>query len=406
MRLLSLSLSLSLFLLLAPVLHALTLSVQPSGSKDTAALQAALDQCASQGGGEVLVTPGNYLTGSLELKSNTTLRLAKGAVLNGSSDLADYPLARVRWEGRWVQGHRGLLYAHKAARIAVVGEGKLVLPSSLGGREMPRRPALIEPVDCQNITLEGFSAEYHRMWGVHPTLCDDVVVRGLTIRATGGNSDGIDVDSCRRVLIERCDIDSGDDCVALKSGRGMEGFTEARPTTDVLIRDCVFADRLYACIGIGSEASGGIRNVRIERCRFVFARTHAIYIKSRPGRGAYIENISAEDLDVETAPNGFLRINLLRSGIQDPEPVQGYAGIPHGGKLHFKNIRVNCGVLVEATEIVPEKPVDGLILENLRGTCAKGMSFANIRGLVLKDINVGGHTGPLVTKENVQESSE
>ena len=121
--------------------------------------------------------------------------------------------------------------------------------------------------------------------------------------------------------LKSCDISTGDDCVALKSGRGMEGYRAARPTEDVLISHCTMADSNFACIGIGSETSGGIRGVRIEHCVFTHARSYAVYIKSRPGRGAFIEDISGSDLDVTSAPGGFLRVNLLNSGIQDPEPV-------------------------------------------------------------------------------------
>ena len=128
----------------------------------------------------------------------------------------------------------------------------------------------------------------------------------LTIRSTGGNGDGIDVDSCRHVRIEDCDIATGDDCIAIKSGRGMEGYRIARPTEDVLISHCTLADSIFACIGIGSETSGGIRDVRIEHCQFTHARTCAIYIKSNSGRGAFIEDIAARDLEVNTAPGGFL----------------------------------------------------------------------------------------------------
>src|SRR5262249_13464387 len=145
-----------------------------------------------------------------------------------------------------------------------------------------------------------------------------------------------------------------------------------------LITDCVFSDNIFACIGIGSETSGGIRGVRIERCKFKQAKTYALYIKSRPGRGAFIKDIHANDLDVAVAPGGFLRINLLNSGIQDPEPVPGNEGVPRAKNFSFENVRVNCGALVDASAVPSVKPIEGFTLREVTGTCAKGILLANI----------------------------
>jgi hypothetical protein len=391
-----------------PASKSTPLNVRDSGAvgdgktKDTVSIQKALDACAAAGGGEVVVPAGEYLTGSLDLKSKTTLRLEQGATLRGSSDLSDYPIIQARWEGRWTAAHRALVSATDAHQIAIVGPGTLAGDPTIGNREMPRRPCVIEPIGCTDVRFEGFTATQTKMWTIHPTYCENITVKGLTIRGTGGNSDGVDVDSCKHVVIEGCDIETGDDCIALKSGRGMEGYREAQTTEDVLIRDCKLADTIFACIGIGSETSGGIRNVRIERCKFTFARTFAIYIKSRPGRGAFIEDISADDLDVQTAPNGFLRINLLGSGIQDPEPVPGDEGIPTARNYRFSNIKVNCGTLVDALAVSPSKPVNGLRLTNISGICKKGFALANMTNVELEDIKVSGFEGPLLTTDNVQ----
>jgi hypothetical protein len=211
----------------------------------------------------------------------------------------------------------------------------------------------------------------------------------------------VDVDSCKHVVIEGCDIESGDDCIAIKSGRGMEAVREGRPTEDVLIRDCTFSDNIFACIGVGSETSGGIRGVHIKHCTFKQARTYAVYIKSRPGRGAFIEDISGNDLDVQTGTNGFLRINLLNSGLQDSEPVLGDAGIPTAKNFRFTNVRVNCGTLVNGTAISPVKPLHGLSLVNITGTCTKGITLANITDAELHGIQVTGFSGSLLGINNV-----
>ena len=370
-------------------------------TKDTAAFQKALDACAAANGGEVVVPVGNYLIGSIELKSSTTLRLEKDAHLIGSPDLDDYPVMKVRWEGHWIDGHRALIFAQNASHIGIVGPGHIAGNPALGGREMPRRPVIIETINGTDIRFEDFSTEHRNMWSIHPTYCQKVTAKNLTIRSTGGNGDGIDVDSCKHVRIESCDIATGDDCIAIKSGRGMEGYRAARPTEDVLISHCTLGDNNFACIGIGSETSGGIRNVRIEHCKFTHAKSFAVYIKSNSGRGAFIEDISASDLDVATAPGGFLRVNLLSSGIKDPEPVPGDEGIPSAKNFSFTGVKVNCGPLVEAASISPVKPVNGFSIVNVSGTCKKAIALANLTNAVLRDIHVTGYEGPFLTQTNV-----
>jgi polygalacturonase len=375
-------------------------------TKDTSAIQEAIDRCSVLGGGQVLAPAGNYLTGAIALRSNVQLHLDPDAAILGSPDFGDYPVNQVRWEGKWIAGHVGLIYALDASRIAITGPGRIAGNPAVSGRpdaQNPlRHPALIEPIGCRGVLLDGFSTSHHRMWSIHPANCEDIVIRGLTIRSTGGNGDGIDVDSCRRVRIERCDIATGDDCISLKSGRGSEGNALHRPTEDVTISHCAMSDSIFACIGIGSETSGGIRNIRIEHCKFTGARTFAIYIKTRVGRGAFIENIAADDLDVSGTGRGFLSINGLSSGLRDQAPVPGEAGIPQLGNFRFSNIRVaDCPVLVDARRIHPDKPLDGFELIGVRGTCARGISLANMRNVDVRDVKVTGFAGPLIGIHNV-----
>ena len=161
-------------------------------------------------------------------------------------------------------------------------------------------------------------------------------------------------------------------------------------------------DSIFACIGIGSETSGGIRNVRIEHCKFTAAKTFALYIKSRPGRGAFIENIVADDLDVSGMTGGFLRFNILASGIQDADPVPGDEGIPTIRNFRFTNVRVkDVAVLVDGVGIHPSKPLDGFTLADVSGTCERGISLANIRRADLRNIRVTGFSGPLLSISNV-----
>jgi polygalacturonase len=378
-------------------------------TKDTVAIQQALDRCWMLGGGEVIVPEGNFLTGAIALKSNTLLRLEKDAILTGTPDFIDYPIMQVRWEGKWIQGRTGLIYALDCENTGISGPGKIAGNHALGGRPTPqnplRHPALIEPMGCTNILFEGFSADYHLMWGIHPTYCENVTIKNLTIRNSGGNGDGIDIDSCKHVIIDGCDIATGDDCIAIKSGRGMEAYSLLKTTEDVQITNCTFADNIFACVGIGSETSGGIRNVSVKHCKFISARTFAVYFKSRTGRGAFIEDLVFDDLDISSTQAGFLRINILTSGIQDQFPVPGEEGIPAIRNFSFSNIRVkDVPVLVDGTGIHPEKPLLGFTLHNVTGTCAKGISLTNIKKADIKNINVSGFSGPLLGINNVSGS--
>lgn len=378
-------------------------------TKDTLAIQQTIDRCWVLGGGEVLIPAGNYLTGAIALKSNVIIRLEKDAIITGTADFADYPVAQVRWEGKWTKGHVALIYAFDAKNIGIIGAGKIVGSPALGGRPNAnyplRHPALIETISCDNIRFEDFSTSYRLMWSIHPTYCNNISIKNLTIRSTGGNGDGIDIDSCKRVRIDNCDIESGDDCISLKSGRGMEGYTLLRTTEDVHITNCTFADTIFACIGIGSETSGGIRNVLIENCKFTKAKTFAVYIKSRPGRGAFIEDIVCRNLDVSGTEGGFLRFNILGSGLQDENPVPGDEGIPTIKNFSFSDVRVNdVPVLIDGSAIHPNKPLQGFTLTNISGTCKKGISLANIKNAKLKDINVTGFEGPLLSVYNVSGS--
>jgi polygalacturonase len=386
-----------------------TLNVKDLGAagdgktKDTLALQQTIDRCSLLGGGEVVVPAGDDATGALVLRSNVLLRIEDGASLLGSGDMADYPVAQVRWEGRWIKGYSAFISAIDGENIGITGPGKILASSAIMGRverkSGMRLPALLEFTSCRNVNVENCFTNQTGMWSIHPVYCDNITFRNVIVHS---GADGIDVDSCTHVLIDGCTFETGDDCISLKSGRGEEAYTINRPTDGVRIANCTFTDRTFACIGIGSETSAGIRNVLIEHCRCLGARSHAVYIKSRPGRGAFVENISVNDMDVSGMKQGFLRLNNLNSGKQDEFPVPGEAGIPEFRDFHFSNIRVtDVPTLVQAAEIHPLKPLVGFSLINVTGTCETGITLANTKNAVIRNVKVTGFTGPLLSIDNV-----
>ncbi len=372
-------------------------------TKDTIAIQQTIERCSVLGGGEVVVPAGVYLIGTIALRSDVLLRVEKDASLLGSPDMADYPLAQVRWEGRWIKGYSALITANDAQNIGIIGPGRIVGSEAVKGRvdraTKLRLPALLEFVNCNGVRVEDCYTQNFGMWSIHPTYCENVSFNKVVVMS---GADGIDVDSCKHVTIDTCDFDTTDDCISLKSGRGAEGYALLRTTEDVAISNCTFRDKTWACIGIGSETSGGIRNVRVDRCKCLGAGTFAIYIKSRPGRGAFIEDITMNDLEVSGAKLGFLRFNILNSGIADEYLVPGDEGIPTIRNFRFSNIKVtDVPVLVDGTAIHPHKPLEGFTLANVTGTCGKGISLANINHADIRNIKVTGFEGPLLSTYNV-----
>ena len=367
--------------------------------KDTAAFQKALDACDAQGGGTVVVEPGNYLIGSITLHANIVLLLEKNAILTGSPSADDYPLVPVRFEGAMAQGHRALIYADHADNIAILGPGSLVGDNKIGNLRNPRGPLMIELVNCANVELNGFTDRYRRLWSIHLLFCNNVVAENLTIRSTPtlSNGDGIDVDSSTHILIQNCDIDTGDDSISLKSGRGLSAVRLARPTEDVLIRNCSLASA-YAGIGIGSEMSEWHPQCPDRECAFPKG-ANAIFIKGRTGRGGFFDNITGEYL--QASARTFLGISLRDTGIIGVDPVSGEDGIPQASKIAFDHVAVDCQTLVDASRVLPIKPIDGLSISNISGTCRRGITLENAVNVALGNINVSGTTGPFLQTRNV-----
>jgi polygalacturonase len=296
-----------------------------------------------------------------------------------------------------------LISAVNAANVTLTGGGTIYGPTAtLSKLRNPRGPVLIELTSCTNAVLENFTTQYQQLWSIHLLFCKNLTANGLTIRTVGANGDGIDVDSCDGVTVEHCDINTGDDAISLKSGRGLAAQNLARPTQNVVIRDCRLHSSIYAALGFGTEMSGGIRNVKLENC-VVSGRQNAIFIKSRDGRGGFMENISGENLTVLKSPT-FIGIDLLSKGIQATDPVPGdVEKWPRVQNITFKNVRVqDVATLVAGKNVPAARPLDGLSLTGISGTCTHGIVLANMTNVNLSTIRVTGFDGPLISTENVK----
>jgi polygalacturonase len=398
---------LSLALSLIGVLHgqpgpaSQKLSVKDFGAtgdgktKDTAAIQKAIDTCAQAGGGEIDFPAGTYLTGSIDLKSHVHLAVSQGAVIQGSGDVADYPLATARWEGMEKPAYLALIRADHAEDIAITGGGVIQGDAKIGALRNPRAPTLIEPMACKGVLLDGFTVHSNRIWTLHPTYCQDVTVSNLIVQTTGANADGIDPDSCQHVVIDHCSFETGDDNIAVKSGKGQEGVRIGRPCVGITISNCTFI-KGHSSIAFGSECSGGIQNVQVQHCTFKEGRA-AFFFKSCAGRAGYFRDITAQDLDV--GPEALLEIQTDYKSNPDSQGVPGPEGLTHFQNISITSVRIHGKAMVNVVATA-ENPADGITLGNISGTCAEPWVFKNATNVTLKDIHVTGLTKDFLSLQN------
>jgi polygalacturonase len=412
----------------------------PDGrTKDTAAIARAVAAAAAVGGGTVQFPAGRYLTGSIELESNITLQIDAGATLLYSGDPADSPLVESRWEDTSAFCHAPLIHARGKENIAIVGRGTLdgqgrnwwwrasgrsapaVAPSPeavqearaartaytkpgglmerIQGGEKPTlaafqaaaaflRPSLIEPNGCKNVLIEGVTITESPMWMLHPLYSDNVVVHGVTFLSDGPNTDGIDVDSCRDVRISDCFFRTGDDCIVIKSGKDADGRRIARPTEHVLVSNCVMYEG-HGCIVIGSETSGGIRDVVADN--IVGRNTETgLRIKSQRGRGGVVENVRISNFVLENVQKIAFEITTLYSRNLPPEPLSIRTPV-------FRNIAVSNITVVNANQVasihgLDEQAIEGLRFTDISATGKIGFLCDHADGVELHDVNVSAAT--------------
>lgn len=370
------------------------------GKLCTAAIQKAIDRVAAKGGGTVAVPAGKWLTGRIVLKSNVCLKVEEGAELHFSGDLKDYqPAVLTRDEGIDLYSLGAMIYANGAENIALVGNGKLVAPPydcEIGGMvtrgvdeniaRMPLEqrvydgeknggeiflPLFFGPINCKNILVEGLTFEKSIFWNIAPTYCENIIIRGVTVNSHGrGRTDGIDIDSSVNSLIEYTTLDCGDDCFTLKAGRGKDGMDKNRPTENVVIRHCL-VKRGVGGIAVGSETAAMIRNVYAKDLKIMQAK-RPLYFKTRRPRGGGGENFWLEDVYIGKSEQAAVFFDMLGSAtyvgkLAQRHPAPAVNGLtPAFRNVWLKNITVDsCPMLVKAIGL-PESPVEGVVLDNVK----------------------------------------
>jgi len=308
------------------------------------AFQAAIDSCSRVGGGKIVVTPGEYFVqGPIHLKSNVHLHLQEGVKIKFTSETDYYlPVVLTKWEGTELYNYSPLIYAYQVSNVAITGKGVIDGNSSEGfatwkpnqgpaqrklrqmgndgvpvnervfGKGSYLRPSMIQFYGCKNILLEDISILDSPFWVIHPVFSNNIIVRNVTINSWNKNNDGCDPDASTNVLIENCDFNIGDDGVAIKAGRDQDGWRVGQPTENVIIRNC-HINALCNGLCIGSEMSGGVRNIFMENCQ-VDTALSTVYFKSNLDRGGIIENVWVRNVQVKKAEGAFIRFETNYKG--------------------------------------------------------------------------------------------
>lgn len=363
---------------------------------NTEAIRAAIEACHEAGGGRVVVDGGTFLTGAVHLLSNVNLHVTEGTTLRFSTDVEDYlPLVHTRYEGTELINISPLIYAFEQENIAVTGAGtldgsatpetwwawdwdpemgrickesknRLLAMNKAGvpveervfGKGSYLRPNFIQPYRSRNILIEGVTIIRSPMWIVHPVLSENVTVRGLTIHSHGPNNDGCNPESSRYVLIEDSIFDTGDDCIAIKSGKNNDGRRLAAPSENIIIRNNRMKDG-HGGVVMGSEVSGDIRNVYVENCVMDSPRLdRALRFKSNTVRGGIAENIYMRNIEVGQTAIAVVTANYLYDNL-NKGPHQ-----PVVRNVHLENVNSSGSPRVMSIVGIPEGIIDGIHFKN------------------------------------------
>ncbi len=442
---------------------------RPDGfTLNTNAINSSIETMSKKGGGVVLVPKGLWLTGPIVLQSNVNLHLATGATLLFTKDKSQYPLITANWEGLPQMRNQSPISATGARNIAITGKGiidgngdewravkkdkltesqwkkklasggvvsddkKTWYPSAgfMKGSKMPANPGMIMPgrdrafydsikdflrpnllllTQCKNILLEGVTFQNSPAWCLHPLMCEQLTVRNIFVKNPwyAQNGDGIDVESCKNVLIENSVFDVGDDALCMKSGRDAEGRKRGMPTENVIIRGCT----VYAAHGgfvIGSEMSGGARNIYVSNCTFI-GTDIGLRFKTTRGRGGVVENIFIKDIYMKDIPAEAILFDMYYMA-KDPVALVGEKRelpqveakpvdetTPVFRNFHISNVYCSGaekGIFVRG---VPEMHVQNIVLENMVLQAHKGIDVQEASNIIFRNISLEtASTNPVV----------
>lgn len=394
----------------------------------TDAFKQAIENCQAAGGGHVVVPEGNYLTGAIHLKSNVNLHVRKNATILFSKDTKKYlPVVFTRFEGVECMNYSPFIYAYEQENIAITGEGTLdgqadnatwwhwAGKSEYGWSENVAnqnadrdrlfqmaeqgvpvnerifgdghflRVNFIQFYKCKNVLIDGITVKRSPMWEIHPVLCENVTVQNITVNTHGPNNDGCNPESSKDVLIKNCYFNTGDDCIAIKSGRNADGRRINIASENIVIQDCTMKDG-HGGVVIGSEMSGNCLNVFAENCVMDSPNLErALRIKTNSLRGGIVENIYMRNVTVGEVSDAVVRVNFNYS--------EGDVGqhTPIVRNIFVKNVTSQKSKYALFFDGYERSPISNVFLEkcNFNGV-EKGNKLNWVVDLEMKEVYING----------------
>lgn len=432
---------------------------------NTEAFAKAMAHLSQKGGGRLVVPEGIWYTGPIQFESNIELHLERGALVLFSENLADYPVVVSDWEG--LSTHRAMspLSARSKTNIAITGEGtfngngqcwrpvkkskmteaqwkelckkgclnakgdvwfpnekvrtvyedkalqgsvhsKDASPETLALAHDFLRPVLLSFIDCENVLLTGVTFENSPAWNIHPLLCRNLIIDGITVRNPwyAQNGDGIDIESCTGVLLVNSSFDVGDDAICIKSGKDKDGRDRGVACSNVLIDGCTVYHG-HGGFVIGSEMSGGCKDIVVKNCLFIGTDV-GLRFKSTRGRGGVVENIYVDNVKMTDIPGDALIFDLYY-GIKPGAPVPPVTEETPS----FRNIYINDVVCRWAKRAalfngLPEMPMKNVVITNSRFRAETGFTLNHVDGLTLKNVTVDVPGEKITYGEGVRNVTE
>ena len=381
-------------------------AVGDSQAVNTHAIQDAINKCAADGGGVLVVPKGTFLCGSIFFKQGVNLLIEKEGVLKGTDNPDDYPQVDTRWEGEEMVWTAALLNFFDMTDVDLTGEGtidgsgdKWMDKFPRGSRELRTgRPRLIAIQNCKDVRVSGLSLKNQACWGLFILYSRNVLVENLTIRAEHNiiSSDGIDVDSSRDVLIAGCDIDVNDDCIAIKSGKDEDGRRVNRPAEDIVVEKCHFRYG-HGGVSMGSEMSGGIRNVEIRDCIMDSDNWAPIRFKSQPSRGGVVENITYRDIKLNDTRKAF-EFNMAWRMVNPKPPADPLPVVRNVRIINVSGTTANVGDM----HGLEDSPIVNVSFENCHIKARKGFVLENVKDLDISGLTIEVEEGEAIIRKNAQ----
>tara|TARA_R110000868_G_scaffold24410_1_gene96446 strand:- start:614 stop:2041 length:1428 start_codon:yes stop_codon:yes gene_type:complete len=404
---------------------------------NTDAINKTILHCSNNGGGRVLVPSGRYATGPIVMESNVNLHLEAGAELLFSTNPSDFPIVHTSYEGTELMNYSPLIYVYKKNNVSVTGKGilngqatnenwwpwsagtsygwKAGMPSQKDPLNLFRlmemaqqgvpvsdrvfgdgnylRPTFVDFFECTNVLLKDVKIINAPFWVIHPMKSSNVIIDGVTVESHGPNNDGCDPEYSKNVIIKNCTFNTGDDCIAIKSGRDADGRRVGIPSENIIVQNCNMIDG-HGGVVMGSEISAGVKNVFVENCIMDSPNLdRAIRIKSNSKRGGLVENVYVRNLKIGQVKEAVLKINMF----YDVYGNQTGDFIPQVRNVFLENVTVKnggqYGILARGRKELPiqnvlfsnvkiDKVDDAYSIENL-----EGLRFINtyINGVLMKN---------------------